>query len=228
MTDAPEVASDDVARGRRSFRLSLVLIASGAGLLLLAGGRAWSTTTLGGGALPTVTVVLDGADLTPSSAVAVLALAGLAGLAATRRRGRVVIGALLVVAGAATVDTALVFATSWSSSTGTGATIRNLALEKVGAEGPASTTATGWWIASLVAGVMVAAGGVVAMRTSRSWPQMGRRYERPAGADGPERAVAPKSAWDQLDEGIDPTDEPATSGPGDTSADPTLGVGGDA
>ena len=243
MTDAPDgpvvPAADEAGRGRRWFRLSIELIAAGAALLLLAGGRPWSTTTVGGGALPTVTVVLDGADVTPSSAVAVLALAGLAGLAATRRRGRLVIGALLVLAGAAIVDTALVFATSWSSSTGTGATIRNLALERVGAESPTSTTATGWWTASLAAGLMVAAGGVVTLRTSGSWPEMGRRYERRAGADVPARAVAPKSAWDQLDEGVDPT-----AGPGphetegtpdgtaddtavDTGGDPTLRAGGD-
>jgi len=226
--DAPAVpATDDVARGRRWFRVSVVLIAAGAVLLLLAGGRPWSTTTVGGGALPTVTVVLDGGDLTPSSAVAVLALAGLAGLAATRRRGRLVIGVLLVVAGAAIVDTALVFATSWDSSTGAGATIRNLALDKVGAESPTATTATGWWIASLVAGLMVAAGGAVALRTSRSWPEMGRRYERRAGTDGPAREVAPKSAWDQLDEGVDPTAGPGPYAPGDTTGDPTLRSGGD-
>jgi len=174
-----------------------------------------------------------------AGAVALLVLAGIAGLAATRRAGRVVVGLLLVLAGIGVVVVAGDFGTSWGSSLGAGDNIQGLVYERAGVEGPLTTTVTPWWVVAVLAGLVVTAGGVLAIVTSRAWPQMGRRYERREGADAPARAVAPKSAWDQLDEGVDPT-----AGPGphetegtpdgtaddtavDTAGDPTLRAGGD-
>jgi len=233
VTEVPDVTTPDpvpdlAAAGRRSFRAALALLAAGAGLLLLASGRIWSTTVAGGGDLPTVTVDLTGSDLIAGGAVALLVLAGIAGLLATRRVGRVVVGVLLVLAGLGVVFFAGRFGATWSSSLGDGDTIQGLVFDRVGTVAPLSTTVTPWWVAALLAGVLVMAGGALAIATSRSWPEMGRRYERRDGADAPERDARPRSAWDQLDEGIDPTEEPPPTPSGDTTADPTLGVGGDA
>jgi uncharacterized membrane protein (TIGR02234 family) len=123
--------------------------------------------------------------------------------------------------------TGVEFATTWQSSLGFGDTLRALVVDKVGAEGPETTSVTPWWLVAVVAGLLVVFGGVLAIVTSGSWPQMGRRYERREGADAPQRDVRPRSVWDQLDEGIDPTDEPTTDRSGDTTAGPTLGAGGD-
>jgi uncharacterized membrane protein (TIGR02234 family) len=233
VTEVPHVttadpAPDPAARGRRSFRAALVRLAAGAALLLLASGRTWSTTVAGGGDLPTVTVDLTGSDLIAGGAVALLVLAGIAGLLATRRFGRVVVGVLLVLAGLAVVFFAGRFGATWSSSLGDGDTIQGLVFDRVGTVAPLSTTVTAWWIAAVLAGVLVTAGGFLAIVTSGSWPQMGRRYERREGADAPERDARPRSAWEQLDEGIDPTDEPPHAVADDTTADPTLGAGGEA
>jgi uncharacterized membrane protein (TIGR02234 family) len=233
VTDAPD------PRGRRSFLVTLVVLALGAVLLLLASGRTWSTTVVGGTDVPAITVALTGGDLVAGGAVALLVLAGIAGLAATRRVGRVVVGVLLVLAGLGTVVVAVVFGTTWGSSPGAGDTVRGLALERAGTVGPTATTVTAWWIAAVVAGLLMVAGGVLAIVASASWPQMGRRYERREALEGPARDVASRSAWDQLDEGVDPTDGPgpddaggttdATTGDatGDTTGDPRLRSGGD-
>jgi len=186
---APDV--DEVARGRRWFLVTLVVLAVGAGLLLLVAGRTWSTSDLTAGTdAPTITVSLSGGDLMAGGAVALLVLAGMAGLAATRRAGRVVVGLLLVLAGLGVVVVAGDFGDSWSSSLGAGDNIQGLVFERAGIEGPLSTTITPWWTVAVVAGLVVMSGGVLAIVTSRSWPQMGRRYERRAGADGPARDVA--------------------------------------
>jgi uncharacterized membrane protein (TIGR02234 family) len=223
---APVADLDHVTRGRRSFVVTLVVLAAGAGLLLLASGRTWSTTAVGGGDLPTVTVALTGSDLMAGGAVALLVLAGLAGLAATRRAGRILVGVLLVLAGLGVAYVAEEFGTTWGSSLGAGDTIRDIVFDRIGTEGPNTTTVTAWWVAALVAGLLVVAGGVLAIVASGSWPQMGRRYERRDGADEPARDARPRSAWDQLDHGIDPTADAPPAGPDDTAAGPTLGHGG--
>jgi uncharacterized membrane protein (TIGR02234 family) len=233
--DAPDAsvatAVDEVARGRRWFLVTLVVLAVGAGLLLLVAGRTWSTSLLGGGDVPTITVSLSGGDLMAAGAVALLVLAGIAGLLATRRAGRVVVGLLLVLAGLGVVVVAGDFGTTWSSTLGAGDDIQGLVFERAGIEGSLTTTITPWWSVAVVAGLVVMAGGILAIVTSRAWPRMGRRYERREGAERQERDVAPRSAWDQLDEGVDPTagPEPQETGDttGDTAGDPTLRAGGD-
>jgi uncharacterized membrane protein (TIGR02234 family) len=217
-------------RGRRAYARALGLLVAGGVALIVAFGRTWSTTTVSGAGLPTLTVTLSGTDLTPAGvAVGVLALAGVAGLAATRRAGRVLIGVLLVLAGLVVSYVAWDFSTLWSTSFGLGDTIRNLVAEKVGGDvADPATTITGWWILGLLAGLVVAAGGLLAVVTSGSWPEMGRRYERGDAVTAPGTAPRARSAWDQLDEGIDPTADPPGDAAHDTSTDPTLGAAGDA
>jgi uncharacterized membrane protein (TIGR02234 family) len=206
-------------------RTTLVVLASGAALLLLASGRTWSTSTIGGGDVPTVTVALTGSDLMAGGAVALLVLAGLAALAATRRLGRILVGVLLVLTGLGIVFFAARFGITWNYSYGDGDTIRSLVFERAGTEGSTTTTVTPWWIAAAVAGVLVVVGGAFAVLRSGSWPQMGRRYERADAAAAPAGDARPRSAWDQLDDGIDPTDDPRPAAAVDTAPDPTLGSG---
>lgn len=215
--------TQEPAPERRSYAVALGLLVLGAVGLIVSFGRTWSTTTVGGSGLPTVTVSLSGTDLTPAGvAVAVLALAGVVGLAATRRIGRVVIGVLLVVAGLAVSYVSVDFRSSWDSARGIGDVIRDLVSERAGVDGAGgSTTITSWWVLGLVAGLLVAAGGAVAVLRSGRWPAMGRRYERGDAAAGEGRPPREVSAWDQLDQGIDPTSAPGDQG-ADTSGDPTL------
>jgi uncharacterized membrane protein (TIGR02234 family) len=211
---------------RRGYLLALGLLALGALLLLLGYGRTWSTSVVDDPGLPTVTVELSGRDLQPAgAAAAVLALAGIAGLVATRRVGRLVTGAVLLLAGLGSGALALIFGLTWSRVPGAGDWIDALVSERIGVDlAGAPTTVTPWWVVALVGGLLVALAGVLALTRSRGWPEMGGRYERAAdpAATGPVGAGASGtgSAWDRLDRGEDPTV--------DASRDPLLGPGHDA
>ena len=74
---------------------------------------------------------------------------------------------------------------------------------------------TAWWWAAVVASVLACAASAACVRWVRHWPEMGTKYDAPAGAHGPEDAAeeaggAPVPTenidiWKALDEGRDPT-----------------------
>lgn len=81
-----------------------------------------------------------------------------------------------------------------------------------------STSLTGSYYAGVLAAVLVVASALLMVRLVRSWPEMGSRYDAPAGersAPGAAHEVAPGPAaevpsdnidiWKALDEGRDPT-----------------------
>jgi len=213
---------DGSARAGREYVVALLLLAAGAGLLLLGYGRTWVAATTAQSGLPSLTVTLSGGDLQPlGSALPLVALAGVAGVVATRRVGRAVSGSVLVVAGVAGVVLPLRFGLTWSSSGGDGATVDRLVAEKVGvAVTGVPSTASSWWVVAALGGVLVAVGGLLAVLHGSRWPAMGGRYERSTRP----RASETASAWDQLDHGVDPTadDVPAeivTDGPVDGTVD---------
>lgn len=219
MSDADPASADPstapaAVPDRRGYAVALSLLVLGAVLLLVGFGRTWSTTTVGGSGLPSLSVPLTGTELTPAgTAIAVLALAGVAGLVAARRRGRVVIGVLLALAGLAAGYVAVDFAISWHTRSGLGETIIGRVSDQTGVDvGGAPTTITQWWLAAALGGALVTAGGVIAVLRSASWPEMGRRYERSGAEEGRGAVVSPESVWEQLDRGVDPTVErPADS-----------------
>jgi uncharacterized membrane protein (TIGR02234 family) len=126
-------------------------------------------------------------------------LAAVVAIHASGRIGRALIGTLLAVAGLAVTAWALWRALDLTS-----------AAEQVAATGEAVPVVTSTVPAAaigtaLAGGLICAAGIAVVMRGSR-WPELGRRYERPAtrtlAAGG---APSPRDAWDALDRGDDPT-----------------------
>jgi uncharacterized membrane protein (TIGR02234 family) len=73
---------------------------------------------------------------------------------------------------------------------------------------PSGAHVTGWWWVALVASVVALVAAVTAVRVCGSWPEMGRRYDAPAGAA---REPAPEEMeeidlWRAIDQGRDPTD----------------------
>jgi len=199
------------AGARREYSTTVVLLAVAAGLLLLAFGRTWSTTSVGGSGLPTVTVALTGSDIAPAGpAVAVLSLAAVAGLVATRRRGRRAIGALVAAAGLAVAWIAVDVGINGRSDTGAGGAIARTVAERTGADlAGATTTVSPWWLLAALAGVLLAVTGAAVVVRCGRWPELGRRYERagePASGSGGRRTPS-ESTWDQLDRGVDPTTE---------------------
>lgn len=196
-------AEASVAARPRSYSGVLVALGVGAALMFLGYGRTWSTTVVTDPGLPTLTIEESGRDLAPGgAATALVALAGVAALVATRRAGRLVTSALLMAAGLGSVYAAGAHGiTTTEPVSGAFST-----LVGVEAASTSATSGTAWWLLAALGGLLVAGAGAVALGTCSSWPVMGGRYERDADRPAPpDAAAASAGAWDQLDRGLDPT-----------------------
>jgi uncharacterized membrane protein (TIGR02234 family) len=69
------------------------------------------------------------------------------------------------------------------------------------------TSSTGWFWLAAVAALLVLASTVLGLRLVRTWPEMGTRYDSPAGgrAASAEQPTENIDIWKALDEGRDPT-----------------------
>lgn len=163
-------------------------------LALVAGGQAWAETTVERRPpLPPVVEVLSGADVAPLvPATGLVLLAAAVALLAVRSGGRVVVGLLMAVAGGVL---------GWSG-------VRTLT-GGVPADGATAEVAVAWPVLAVVAGILGAAAGSVVVLRGRSWPEMGRRYERTPEEPGRAREETDEdraqAAWKALDRGEDPT-----------------------
>ncbi len=186
-------------------RLKLILLLGGilvSGMVLLTWTQNWF-----------VVVLETGGDLSvpgdaAAPALAALALSGAAlgaALAIAGRVFRVVLGILEVAIGAlviysastALVDPVLASAGSITASTGVSGEESVRALVE-------SLAVTPWSVIALVAGVLLAAAGLLVVVTSSRWPSSSRKYQavRLESADGEESSIGD---WDSLSEGRDPT-----------------------
>lgn len=179
----------------RSKRAALLLVLGGAALALVAGTRTWVSGTVGN-------QLFDVGGSTAAPGVSALALVSAAGavVLATAAQGVRRVGAVLVVLA------------GLGGATLAGAVLR----DPVGAVRPAAEAATGtvgstaavtasvqvWPFLALLAGFVVAGGGLVALLRGGTWSGPSPRYERPA--EDPGRAGA-STAWDALSRGDDPT-----------------------
>lgn len=198
------------AQAARELRLALLLVLAGAGLLFLTGGREWATGTLAAQPpLPsTRPAVTGGAVVGGLSGLAVLGLAGLAAIAATKGRGRALVGALLAAAGVvAVVVVARAVAAGAPEALGTA---------------QADGSFTVWPYLAALAGLLLTAGGLIITVRGQGWAALSSRYDAPAA-----RAQRPPprpevAAWDALDRGQDPTQDPTEDAPG-AAPDPQPG-----
>jgi hypothetical protein len=166
----------------RAYGVALLLLAVGGIGLLVAYGLTWVTVDvalLPGSDAAVSAQARTGRELQPAAGAAGwLALASVAGIVATRSWGRSVVAAVGLVAGRAGVGGALAFAVA-----------------------PPDGSTTGAWLVAVLAGVVVAVATAWTLVRGRSWPSMGRRYERRPAT---RRQL---SAWDAQDLGRDPTDD---------------------
>ncbi len=186
-TQTPATQAD-----RRGLGLAVTgCVVSGA-TALFAVGRAWLHYSVPRDGLPDLRATATGhAVAQPAATLALVVLAGVVVFPATRGIGRRVAGAVLALAGLGIGYAALLtilFTTDQVSGVGSDRLLDG------------STTAWPW--VTLVAGVLGAACGVLAVVGSGRWPSMGRRYESGRAKDGPLTEVG---MWDRLDEGDDPT-----------------------
>ncbi|SNY50952.1 Trp biosynthesis-associated membrane protein [Paractinoplanes atraurantiacus] len=190
---------------RRSYLLTLIACLAGAGIAAYGATRTWSLDVAHRPGMSDVRTPRTGADLEPwMIGLALVALAGTGALLATHGWVRRAVGVLLTLAGLGVIA---------------GALAGRLGLDV----GEAGSGATFWPIACAVGGAIIAAGGLTAARQGHLWPRMSARYERkpaqphspePGSTPGPlapaaltsdETPVDPRTAWDALDRGDDPT-----------------------
>jgi uncharacterized membrane protein (TIGR02234 family) len=157
--------------------------------------------------LPPVTEQLTGSELAPLvPAGGLLLLAAAVALVAVRGAGRVLVGLLAAVAGG-------VLGWSGLRTLVTGGDAAAAGVLGSGTPGSTVTTAVSaaWPVLALAAGLLAAAAGLLTVVRGRTWPGMGRRYERAAtAAPGPARRRTDEDraldAWRALDRGEDPTE----------------------
>lgn len=196
---------------RRAMAAAVVGLAAAGGLALSTGGQTWLTATVARPEpLPPVTEQLTGSELAPLvPAAGLLLLAAAVALVAVRGAGRVLVGLLAAVAGG-------VLGWSGLRTLVTGGDAAAAGVLGSGTPGSTVTTAVSaaWPVLALVAGLLAAAAGLLTVVRGRTWPGMGRRYERAAAAaptaPGPARRRTDEDraldAWRALDRGEDPTE----------------------
>ena len=199
------VAERPPAAGARRELTGAVVGAVVAGALaLFAGGQPWADlTTERRAPLPPVAETLSGADAAPLvPAAGLVLLAAAVAVLAVRGAGRQVVGLLVAVAGGVL---------AWS---GLGGLTGDAAAEPQFRGTTTAEVLAAWPAVALVGGLLAAAVGILVVLRGRSWPAMGRRYERPAGsAEAAARTVPAgtdedraQDAWKAMDRGEDPTD----------------------
>jgi uncharacterized membrane protein (TIGR02234 family) len=211
--------SPRIARARelRVFGLAMVLEVIGGAAVLLISGRDWQTLFVARPRpLADVVVAASGRTLDPAATgLAVVALAGVVAVLATRGLGRRIVGAVVVLSGAGIC---------WRAATGFGAVSASRARALVAAAGSgvgigdSSPTRVsvhpGWPVAEIAFGVLIVVAGVLVLARGAAWSTMSARYEAPsapAGADGAARNDG--ALWSALDRGDDPTaDEQRVTG----------------
>jgi Tryptophan-associated transmembrane protein (Trp_oprn_chp) len=175
--------------GARWLTLAVIVCAGGAALALWAASRTWVVTqTVRAAPQPPLVTPHSGGALTPLlPALALVALACAGGLLATRSWPRLAVGVVMAIAGAGVAVEAVRTATG---TTGVRAV---------------------WPTLSGLGAVAIVAAAVLTLRTGRSWPSMGARYER-TGTEDIRADVSAAGMWDAIDRGVDPT----TAGPAST------------
>ncbi|NUU21608.1 MAG: TIGR02234 family membrane protein [Streptomycetaceae bacterium] len=179
--------------------LALLLILAGAALVLSLTGRVWAEGTAVAHDSRFAIDVTGSAVSKMPTALGLLGLAAAVAVLATRGRGRQMVGALLVLAGAGIIVTAVSGASDRSA-------LDSVAATKAAVEGvhAAEVTHTFWpWVTAL-GGALILLGGLVVILRGRAWPGMGSRYEAPGGR-APRRTTTSADMWNALDRGEDPT-----------------------
>ena len=194
--------------GRRQLTLALVAETVGAAGMLLLAGRTWQTISAPR-PRPLADRVLDvsGRSLEPAmSALALVALAGVVAILATRGIARRVVGALVVLTG---------LGLAWRAVTELAAASPGRALSLLrdadSGIGLDSSRPLGghvhavWPVLALLAALLVVAAGAVTTWRGHTWVALSNRYEAPATQGRAERAQADATLWNALDRGDDPT-----------------------
>ena len=190
----------------------MLLGLAGAGLAAVAGGKPWVAGRSGsvdssadGSTAMASTLSIDSAAQSPVAlALALVVLASWGVLLVVRGRFRRAVAVLALVAAVGLMVVSV--EAFWSLPDA----LADALLELSGTD-TVSTSFTGWYAAALVGSLLSLVATAAAVALVRHWPEMGTRYDAPAGGRGPaepEAAAVPTEnidIWKALDEGRDPT-----------------------
>jgi uncharacterized membrane protein (TIGR02234 family) len=200
------------AGARRELTIVVLLTVIGGAIVLLASGRAWARVAVAIPDAPQAPQIaaLSGRTLAPLvAALGVAVLAAAVALVATRGMWRVVVGALIAVAGALIIGTtALLSATDVRSSSALQSRIGSAALH----DSRITVELRAWRHVAAAGGLVIVAAGLFTAARGRTWAEMGRRFDAPTAvvAEAPVTPDAPDQPtdlelWEQLERGEDPT-----------------------
>ncbi|TIC81010.1 Trp biosynthesis-associated membrane protein [Nocardioides sp. GY 10127] len=226
----PEAAPVDGKERRRGSRMGAVLVlalASGA-LAAVAGGKPAASASADGtgGTVAEMTLTTGDALTLPAvTSTALVALAAIGVVLVTRGRVRRGVAVLGLLASLASVAAAV---QGWW---GVRSTIADT-LASVGADG--STSPTAWYFAAVLGALVLVVAMAATVVLVPRWPEMGSRYDAPAGAASAAAAsaaaarvgadgVTSTDLWKAMDAGLDPTgeaDEPDRDTADDTADHP--------
>jgi uncharacterized membrane protein (TIGR02234 family) len=194
-------------RRYRAFALALLLELVGAGAALLVSTRTWQTiSTPRPAPLHDDVLRVSGRTLDAApTALALVALAGVVAVLATRGIVRRVVGVVLALAGIGLVWRAI--ASSGAVSTRRARTLvaDHHATVNVDAVVPHVAASGSWPVLTLLCGVLVLASGALIAWRGHRWQVMSARYEAPSDPEQ-QRTRAATALWTALDRGEDPTD----------------------
>lgn len=197
-----------------AFLLAILVAAAGA---LLIATRAWQTVTAPRPRpLADDVLAVSGRTLDASiTACALVALAGVIAILATRGIARRIVCLLVALSGVVVAWRAAVGFSAVSQARG-----RQLVLDKhtgVGLDRARAVHITvhpQWAALTLLCGVVIVLASVVIAVRNDSWSGMSARYEAPGASAERNQARTDASMWSALDHGVDPTTLP----PGDGAA----------
>ena len=202
MAETAEAA--ETAESRKTFGPVVLLgLASGA-LAAVAGSRAWvelsgTSSSISGPTSSTLEITAPG-EMPLAAALGLVLLACWGVVLVTRGRVRRAVAALGVVSALGLLVTTITAAFTLQDS------FRDAMSEALG-NVEIDASFTGWYAAALIGAVGSVVATLVAVRLTPSWPEMGSRYDAPAGevaaSKDPEGNI---ELWKALDEGHDPTE----------------------
>lgn len=172
----PATTIREPGTARRELRAAVGLCLAGALLTLVSAGRSWASafvpeTDL----LPARAIALSGTDLAPGvTALALVGLAGMVALAATRRWGRIAVGVLIGLDGLGILAVTVDRLTGLTAAAGTSTAVR-----EAGAAGGVTVDGTVWPYVALLGGVLLLAAGLLVAVRGPGWAALGRRYDAP-------------------------------------------------
>lgn len=189
---------------RRSLGLACLLLLLGAGFLWVSGSLTWFSVTVPTATGGELSTAATGAQMQPAiTAVAALLLAAVAATVALSGIARRVLGVVVALAGVAAGWSTLAQVVTPPSAAQLVSAREGLS---TGGQpiGTSVVSASAWpWLAVAGAVVAVLAGGLLAVR-ERRMARLGARYAAP-GAPTDEPTDPDRAAWEQLDDGRDPT-----------------------